>query len=104
MSWEKAMKYKILEVGADGLLSFTKEELEALLEETYNAGYEDGRKTCQYPYWIQPAPYDPSYKQNNWWDTRPVWTCNIDTAQPPHYGPTGTTAENNSKLNVKVTG
>ena len=46
------MKYKILEVGADGLLSFTKEELEALLEETYNAGYEDGRKTCQYPYWI----------------------------------------------------
>lgn len=102
MSWEKMMKYKILEVGADGLLSFTKEELEALLEETYNAGYEDGRKTCQYPYWISTPPYTPLKKE--WWETpHPVWTCNVDTAQPPHYGSTITKA-NTAKTDIKVTG
>ena len=97
------MKYKILEVGADGLLSFTKEELEALLEETYNAGYEDGRKTCQYPYWIYQVPYDPPHKQENWWEAPyPVWTCDVDTAQPPHYGTT--TTANTAKTDTKVTG
>jgi len=47
------MKYKILQLDANGRISFTKEELEKLLDEVYNNGYEDGRKTCQYtyPYW-----------------------------------------------------
>lgn len=45
------MKYKILQLDANGRISFTKEELEKLLDEVYDNGYEDGRKTCQYPYW-----------------------------------------------------
>lgn len=45
------MKYKILQLDANGRISFTKEELEKLLDEVYNNGYEDGRKTCVYPYW-----------------------------------------------------
>ncbi len=45
------MKYKILQLDANGRISFTKEELEKLLDEVYDNGYEDGRKTCQYPIW-----------------------------------------------------
>ena len=49
------MKYKILQLDANGRISFTKEELEELLDEVYNSGYEDGRKTCQWPYYWSPT-------------------------------------------------
>ncbi len=47
------MKYKILQLDANGRISFTKEELEKLLDEVY----EEGRKDANY-YWY-----------------RPYWTC-----------------------------
>lgn len=55
------MKYKILQLDANGRISFTKEELEKLLDEVYDNGYEDGRKTCQYPYWY----WKPSWEKPN---------------------------------------
>ena len=65
------MKYKILQLDANGRISFTKEELEDLLEEVYNNGYDDGRKTCNYyPYQISPSwkPGDtPSWKPGDVW-------------------------------------
>jgi len=58
------MKYKILQLDANGRISFTKEELEKLLEEVYNNGYEDGRKTCWYPYWTYKT--EPTYPNIVW--------------------------------------
>ena len=43
------MKYKILQLDANGRISFTKEELEKLLDEVY----EDGRRDASY-YWYRP--------------------------------------------------
>jgi hypothetical protein len=34
------------------VFQFTKEELEKLLDETYEEGYKEGRNTCLYPYSI----------------------------------------------------
>ncbi len=58
------MKYKILQLDANGRISFTKEELEKLLDEVYNNGYEDGRKTCWYPYWTYKT--EPTYPNIVW--------------------------------------
>ena len=87
------MKYKILQLDANGRISFTKEELEKLLDEVYDNGYEDGRKTCQYPYW--------TYKTTPNWDTTPLTT---GTPLPNDY--INVTCDNTTKdrNTVKVTG
>lgn len=66
------MKYKILQLDANGRISFTKEELEKLLDEVYDNGYADGRKTCQYPYWY----WKPS------WATTSINTIQSDKTIP----------------------
>ncbi len=38
------MKYKILTPDEDGKFIFTKEELEKLLDEVYQEGFDDGKK------------------------------------------------------------
>ena len=43
------MKYKVLQLDEHGRISFTKEELEKLLDEVY----EEGRKDANY-YWYKP--------------------------------------------------
>lgn len=68
------MKYKILQLDANGRISFTKEELEDLLEEVYNNGYDDGRKTCNYyPYQINPS-----------WKPGDVWVSTDGTENNPN--------------------
>ncbi len=44
------MKYKILQLDANGRISFTKEELEKLLDEVYEDGRRDGYGWRYYPY------------------------------------------------------
>jgi len=47
----------------DGKVQLTREEFEQLLENTYNAGYEDGKNSnyIVYPY-TEPYPSIPTYK------------------------------------------
>lgn len=52
------MKYKIFSLDEDGRISFTKEELEKLLDEVYNDGYEQGSKRYVYCY---PTTYTEPY-------------------------------------------
>ena len=47
------MKYKILSLDENGKISFTKEELEKLLDEVYTDGYQEGKKAGN----IQYVPY-----------------------------------------------
>ena len=68
------MKYKILQLDANGRISFTKEELEKLLDEVYDNGYEDGRKTCQWPYW--------TYQTKPTWDPNKIWITTTDGTNP----------------------
>ncbi len=68
------MKYKILQLDANGRISFTKKELEELLDEVYNSGYEDGRKTCYYPYW--------AYSTKPTWETDKIWITTADGTKP----------------------
>jgi len=44
------MKYKILQLDENGRISFTKEELEKLLDEVYEDGRRDGYGWRYYPY------------------------------------------------------
>lgn len=50
------MKIKILTPDENGLFSFTKSELESLLQESYNEGYEDGSSKLSAIY-SEPVPY-----------------------------------------------
>ena len=75
-------------------ITFTKDELQTLLEDAYQKGYEDGSK-----YTItSPSPTLPKY----WWENPPTWwsqgpTCvenDVTTGTPvPHYGTTISAAD-----------
>ena len=49
------MKIKVFYPDRDGRISFTKKELENLLDEVYREGYKDGL-----PYYTWTSPYYPS--------------------------------------------
>lgn len=53
------MKVKVFSPDFDGRISFTKEELENLLDEVYSEGYYDGKQTRPTPItWTSPSwPY-----------------------------------------------
>lgn len=62
------MKYKIFNLDENGRISFTKEELEKLLDEVYTNGYEQGLKKYVYCYpTTHTEPYNPL--------TQPYITC-----------------------------
>lgn len=76
------MKYKILVPDANGVFTFTKEELEKFMEEIYDEGYNEGMKhtitTPVYP------PNPITYPTITWSDkTAPAWydtwMCNSTT-------------------------
>ena len=91
------MKYKILQLDANGRISFTKEELEKLLGEVYDNGYEDGRKTCQYPYW--------TYKDWDWNKIYYNYNTGTPTPEPNIVITNHTTDKNTSSIKYdKVTG
>lgn len=61
---------KVFTTDESGRISFTKEELEKLLEEAYNEGKANANTV-----------YVPSITNNkNWWETQPVWTSTTATA------------------------
>lgn len=55
---------KVFHPNDEGKFEFTKEELKQLLDEIYNAGYND----CQSNLWIYTTPHR--------WNTSPYITCN----------------------------
>lgn len=58
------MKIKVLTSNADGNFVFSKEELEKLLNEAYNEGYQDG-KASQHLYSNSPILNIPSIPLQN---------------------------------------
>lgn len=91
------MKYKILSVDEDGYVDITAKELEDLLEEAYQEGYDKARmetkKQIEYvPYY----PYYPYYDTKKYWfDTPPYVTwCNSDSSTYTTNG-SATTCETN---------
>jgi hypothetical protein len=53
------MKVKVFYPNSKGEIVFTKEELEKLLDEVYDAGYSDGRS--RYWTWTSPSITSPYY-------------------------------------------
>lgn len=52
------MKVKIFIPNSNGKIEFTKDELEKLLDEVYQEGYDEGRQNCiiSYPPGLQSIP------------------------------------------------
>lgn len=76
------MKVKVFEVEKNGKISFTKNELEKLLNEVYDSGYDDGKRSNNYWTWTSP------YK----WDTTP-YCSSTTTATNATINPTPTLGE-----------
>ena len=59
------MKPIILEKDKDGNVRVTADEIKKMVEDAYESGYEDGRKsvpiTVPAPYPYNPAPYTPNW-------------------------------------------
>lgn len=97
------MKYKILQLDEHGRISFTKEELEKLLDEVYEEGRRDGH---WYPYWYgstitttAPITYGTGTGDKNTWDK---WTITIGDSNTDH---TSTSSMNTVKSTyTSVTG
>ena len=82
------MKYKIIEVDKDGKITFTKEELEKLLDDVYNDGFAAGKASSpiyvkEYPEYPTNTPVTPT------WDWNKVW-CDAEK----NYGTTSTVTLN----------
>jgi len=59
------MKPIILEKDKDGRIKVTSEDIQKMIDEAYQSGYEDGRKSIQ----VIIPPYSPE----PWWKT--PWYC-----------------------------
>lgn len=53
------MQVKVFKFDSNGKISFTQKELEKLLNEVYNGGFEDGKRASNYWYWY------PSWYSSN---------------------------------------
>ena len=79
------MKIKIFYPDPDGSIRFSKQELQALLDEVYKEGYNDARPYYQqYPYWsnsgsITTSPYMTYSNSNSSDSTVTVSNKNIPT-------------------------
>ena len=75
------MKYKILQLDEHGRISFSKEELEKLLDEVYEEGRRDGYGWRYYPYITYTSGSTTGYgtsKKFNDYD----WTITCDNTAP----------------------
>lgn len=73
------MKYKVYTVNVEGKIEFTKEELEKLLEEIYQEGYEKGKVDYIPLHWgenIKTIPTSPPTGTGvkPWWENPTVIT------------------------------
>lgn len=94
--------YKILiPNNSDGTFTFTKEDLEKLLDDVYNEGYEEGKKAgnihyIPYPQINNPVePYNPLNPYVTWMGPNDV-PSSILTSNPS-YSTNTTTARNEVK-------
>lgn len=96
-------RYKIFAVDENNMITFTKEELEEILDETYNDGFSDGKLVAQTTS-IRNSTNDPSSTGNN--PLNPYVTCQGPNGIPPSYSngssyvysTATTTARNESNL------
>ena len=80
------MKYKIFSLNENGRISFTKEELEKLLDEVYNDGYEQGSKKYIYCYpTTHTEPYNPLTQPYITYSTQYVDSNTVTTANSSEY-------------------
>ncbi len=73
------MKVKVFTPNKNGKIEFSRKELEVLLDEIYNSGWEDGR----------------NYNGSSWWWTSPTI--------PPYYSYSDSTGQPSWKQYVSVT-
>ena len=83
------MKVKVFYPNSKGQIVFTKEELEKLLDEVYEAGYADGRKQS----WTWTSPSYPWYYTTNTTTGTPI---NITNASNDSITYTHKTDDNNN--------
>lgn len=81
------MKIKVFYPNNKGEIVFTKDELEKLLDEIYDAGYQDGRS--KYWTWTSPSITTPYYQYTT--------TCGNSNSTIT----TATSSEENSPLTIK---
>ena len=72
------MQVKVFKFDKNGRISFTQAELERLLNEVYEGGFNDGKKTC----WTWTSPYW------TWTSTNASLTGNATNISAPDYKPT----------------
>ena len=51
------MMVKVFQSNANGIIEFTRAELEKLLNEVYKKGYDNGASDTKQNYWTWPSPY-----------------------------------------------
>lgn len=83
------MKVKVFYPNKNGEIVFTKEELEKLLDEIYDAGYQDGRS--RYWTWTSPSITTPYYQ----------YTTTCGTNGDNITLTSATSSEDNSPLTIK---
>ena len=82
------MKYKIFNLDENGRIYFTKENLENLMDEVYNEGYEEGKKAGKIQYVPYPQLNNPNTTPNNPLNPYITW-------QGPNDVPTSITTASN---------
>lgn len=85
------MQVKVFKFDKNGRISFTQAELERLLNEVYNGGFNDGKKT----YWTWTSPYW-SWTSTTASNANSTLTGNATTISAPDYKPTITFTTANS--------
>ena len=68
------MKPLVIKADKDGTLKMTMEELQNIIDESYNAGYKDGSRESLT--WYQPHSVPTTNPAPSWWDqTKYEVTC-----------------------------
>ena len=94
------MQVKVFKFDKTGKVSFTQEELEKLLNEVYNGGYWDGKRSNNYWTWTSP------WYSNSTYYTTTNTDLNVSTAknteQKPHITWTASTNGLDDYTTVKM--
>lgn len=93
-------RYKIFAVDENNMIKFTKEELESILDETYNDGFSDGKLAAQSTLICDPTN-DPSSSGNNPLNLYVTWSGPTDvpcTSDSSRTYSTVTTTRNEGNL------
>lgn len=94
-------RYKIFAVDENNMITFTKEELESILDEVYNAGFSDGKLAAQTTFISYPTN-DPNLTPCNPLNPYVTWTGPNDVPPTVSGGSktysTVTTARNEGNL------